>query len=55
MYFGSAAILIALWLLGFLTSVTMGGVIHVLLVIAILLVLTRIINGRDHVRIGQGN
>lgn len=41
-----AVILIALWLLGLLTSYTMGGVIHVLLVIAIIVVLVRVIQGR---------
>jgi len=55
MYFMNAVVLAALWLIGFLTSTTMGGVIHVLLVIAILLVVARIISGRNHVRIGQGN
>ena len=55
MYFINAMVLAALWLIGFLTSFTMGGVIHVLLVIAIMLVLARVISGRNHVRIGQGN
>ena len=41
-----AVILIVLWLLGFITSYTMGGFIHVLLVIAIIVVLIRIIQGR---------
>lgn len=40
-----AVILIALWLLGFLTSTTMGGVIHILLVIAIIMILLRVISG----------
>ena len=39
-------ILIILWLLGLVTSYTMGGLIHVLLVIAIVVVLLRIISGR---------
>lgn len=39
-------ILIVLWLLGFVTSYTMGGLIHVLLVIAVVVVLLRIIQGR---------
>jgi hypothetical protein len=39
-------ILIVLWLLGVVTSYTMGGLIHVLLVIAIISVLVRIIQGR---------
>ena len=41
-----ALILIALWLLGMLTSYTMGGVIHVLLVIAVVVFLVRVIQGR---------
>ena len=39
-------ILIILWLLGFVTGTTMGGLIHILLVIAIIVVLVRIISGR---------
>jgi len=41
-----AVILVILWLLGFVTGYTMGGVIHILLVIAIIVVLVRIIQGR---------
>jgi hypothetical protein len=41
-----AAVLIVLWLMGIVTSYTMGGFIHVLLVIAIVVVLVRIIAGR---------
>jgi len=41
-----AVILIVLWLLGLLTSFTMGGIIHALLVIAIIVVLIRVIQGR---------
>ena len=41
-----AVILLALWLLGLLTSYTMGGVIHALLVIAIVMVLVNLIRGR---------
>ena len=41
-----AVILVILWLLGFLSSYTMGGFIHVLLVIAIIVVLVRVIQGR---------
>ncbi len=41
-----AVVLIILWLLGFVTSYTMGGFIHILLVIAIVVVLVRIIQGR---------
>ena len=41
-----AIILIVLWLLGMVTSYTIGGFIHILLVIAIIMFLIRIINGR---------
>ena len=41
-----AVILLVLWLLGLLSSYTMGGFIHVLLVIAIVVVLVRVISGR---------
>jgi hypothetical protein len=41
-----AVVLIALWLLGLLTSYTMGGFIHALLVIAVIVVLIRVIQGR---------
>jgi Family of unknown function (DUF5670) len=41
-----ALILLALWLLGMLTSYTMGGIIHILLVIAVVVLLVRIIQGR---------
>ena len=40
------AILIVLWLLGLVTAHTMGGLIHVLLVVAIVVVLLRVIQGR---------
>jgi hypothetical protein len=41
-----AIILIVLWALGLLTSYTMGGLIHILLVVAIVVVLIRVIQGR---------
>ena len=41
-----AMILVILWLLGLVSSYTMGGFIHILLVIAIILVLLRVIQGR---------
>jgi len=47
MLFTIAVILIVLWLLGIVTSYTMGGFIHVLLVIAIVVVLLRFIRGRN--------
>jgi len=40
-------ILLVLWLLGLVTSYTLGGYIHILLVIAIVVVLIRIIQGRN--------
>jgi len=46
MLYTIAVVLVILWLLGLVTSSTMGGFIHVLLVIAIVVVLLRIINGR---------
>jgi hypothetical protein len=41
-----AVVLIVLWLLGLVTSYTMGGVIHILLVIAVIMVLVNVIQGR---------
>ena len=41
-----AVILLVLWFLGFVTSYTMGGFIHILLVIAIVMILVRVISGR---------
>jgi hypothetical protein len=41
-----AVILIVLWLLGLVSSYTMGGFIHILIVIAIVVVLIRIIQGK---------
>ena len=46
MIYTIAVIFLVLWLLGFVTSYTMGGLIHVLLVIAIVMVLVRVIQGR---------
>jgi hypothetical protein len=41
-----AVILIILWILGLVTSYTMGGFIHILLVIAVVVILIRLIQGR---------
>lgn len=41
-----AVILLVLWLLGLVSSYTMGGMIHILLVIAVVVVLVRVIQGR---------
>jgi len=46
MLYTIAVILLILWLLGLVTSYTMGGVIHVLLVIALVLILANFISGR---------
>ena len=47
MLYTIAVVLIILWALGLVTSVTMGGLIHVLLVIAVVVVLLRVISGRS--------
>jgi multisubunit Na+/H+ antiporter MnhF subunit len=47
MLYTIAVILVILWLLGLVSSYTMGGFIHVLLVIAIVVVLLRVIRGRN--------
>ena len=39
-------VLIILWLLGLVTGTTMGGLVHVLLIIAIIVVLVRVISGK---------
>jgi hypothetical protein len=41
-----AVILVILWLLGMVTSYTLGGFVHILLVLAIIVVLIRVIQGR---------
>ncbi|MCX6904809.1 MAG: lmo0937 family membrane protein [Verrucomicrobia bacterium] len=41
-----AVVLLVLWLLGMLSSYAMGGFIHILLVIAVVMVLVRLIQGR---------
>lgn len=46
MLYTIAVVLLILWALGLVTSVTMGGFIHVLLVIAIVVVLLQVIGGR---------
>jgi hypothetical protein len=40
------AILVVLWLVGMVSSYTMGGLIHILLVVAVVVVLVRVIQGR---------
>ncbi len=46
MLYTIAIVLLVLWALGLVTSTTMGGFIHVLIVIAVVLVLLRVISGR---------
>lgn len=45
-----AVILVVLWLLGMVTSYTIGGFVHVLLVVAIIMFLVRVIQGRNPVQ-----
>jgi uncharacterized membrane protein YtjA (UPF0391 family) len=49
MLYTIAVILLVLWLLGLVTSATMGGFIHILLVVAIVMVLVNFISGRKRV------
>jgi hypothetical protein len=46
MLFTIAVVLIVLWLFGIISAYTIGGFIHVLLVVAIIVILVRLINGR---------
>lgn len=46
MLYTIAVVLIILWLLGLVSAYTMGGLIHVLLVIAIIVILLQVISGR---------
>lgn len=46
MLYTIALVLLVLWVLGLVTSTTIGGFIHVLLVIAIVMILLRVISGR---------
>lgn len=47
MLYTIAVVLLILWLLGFVSAYTMGGFIHVLLVIAVVIILVRVIQGRS--------
>jgi uncharacterized membrane protein YtjA (UPF0391 family) len=49
MLYTIAVILLVLWLLGLVTSATMGGFIHILLVVAVVMVLVNLISGRRRV------
>ena len=46
MLFTIAIVLIILWLLGLVSAYTLGGFIHILLVVAVIMILIRLINGR---------
>lgn len=47
MLYTIAVILLVMWILGLVTSTTMGGFIHILIVIAVVMVLLRLISGRS--------
>ncbi len=47
MLYTIAVVLLVLWLLGLVSSYTIGGFIHILLVVAIVLILLRVISGRQ--------
>ena len=47
MLYTIAVVLIILWLLGIVTSFTLGGFIHILLVVAIIMILVRVIRGEN--------
>lgn len=49
MLYTIAVVLLVLWLLGLVTSATMGGFIHLLLVIAVVMILVNVISGRKRV------
>ncbi len=49
MLYTIAVVLLVLWLLGLVTSYTMGGFIHILLVVAVVMVLVNLISGRGRV------
>jgi hypothetical protein len=46
MLYTIAVILLVLWILGLVTSTTLGGFVHILLVVAIVMVLVNLISGR---------
>lgn len=47
MFYSIAIILVLLWLLGLMSSVSLGGFIHALLVVAVIIVVLRVIAGRN--------
>ena len=46
MLYTIAVVLLILWLLGLVTSYTLGGFVHILLVVAVVMILVRLISGR---------
>jgi hypothetical protein len=50
MLYTIAIVLIVLWLLGLVTSFTLGGFIHLLLVVAVIMILVRLIRGENPIR-----
>jgi len=46
MLYTIAMVLVVLWLLGLVTSFTMGGLIHILIVLAVVMILVQVIQGR---------
>ncbi|MDO8481680.1 MAG: lmo0937 family membrane protein [bacterium] len=50
MLYTIAVILLLLWLVGLVTSYTIGGFIHLLLVIAVIMILIRLINGENPIK-----
>ena len=46
MLYTIAVVLVILWLLGLVTSYTLGGFVHILLVVAVIIILVRVISGR---------
>jgi hypothetical protein len=47
MLYTIAVLMLILWLLGLVTSYTMGGFLHILLVVAVVMVLVRLVQGRS--------
>ena len=51
MLYTVAVVMLVLWVLGLLSSYTMGGFVHILLVVAVVMLLVRLISGRRVVRL----
>lgn len=50
MLYTIAIVLLVLWLLGLVTSYTLGGFIHILLVVAVIMILIRLIRGENPIK-----